>query len=198
MEKVTGKHFTVVVHVRPGGGGSCCAGVLRCVWSLAGAGVVVRYMGPDYGGGGGGVRGEYGRAGGGGGTGGGRAEVTPWQCEFCHKYYGSNNSLRNHRSVYHRGQVPDGSAKVSQAVAVAGGVGASMSRGVVSSHVQGRPIAAASLGQRAPPQPLPPHIPPRLTAHTYPSISLPSGVSPAISPAATPPPQQIISPGPPT
>ena len=27
---------------------------------------------------------------------------TPWQCEYCFKYYGSSNSLRNHRSVYHR------------------------------------------------------------------------------------------------
>ena len=29
-------------------------------------------------------------------------EETPWQCEYCFKYYGSSNSLRNHRSVYHR------------------------------------------------------------------------------------------------
>ncbi|XP_064095327.1 broad-complex core protein-like isoform X12 [Macrobrachium nipponense] len=91
-----------------------------------GAGVVARYRGGDYGAG----HRDYGRAGGGvvvgggGGVGvgggggasivGGRAEVTtPWQCEFCHKYYGSNNSLRNHRSVYHRGQAASSSSNSS-------------------------------------------------------------------------------------
>ncbi|XP_066980752.1 protein bric-a-brac 1-like isoform X9 [Macrobrachium rosenbergii] len=90
-----------------------------------GAVVVARYMGGDYGvghrdygrAGGGGVVGGGGvGVGGGGGSvvGGGRAEVTtPWQCEFCHKYYGSNNSLRNHRSVYHRGQAASSSSSSS-------------------------------------------------------------------------------------
>lgn len=123
-----------------GGPGRFAGPLLRCVWSLAGAagGVLVRFRSPDYGGSGGGGRGMVGGVAGGGGSGGGggRGDVTtPWQCEFCHKYYGSNNSLRNHRSVYHRRQVPpspEGSAKLS----VSGGV----SRNLVPPHTsQGRP-----------------------------------------------------------
>lgn len=51
--------------------------------------------------------GRGGAGGGGGGSGGGGG---PWQCEFCLKYYGSNNSLRNHRSVYHRRHGAEGAA----------------------------------------------------------------------------------------
>lgn len=29
-------------------------------------------------------------------------QSTPWKCEFCSRYYSTNNSLRNHRSIYHR------------------------------------------------------------------------------------------------
>ncbi|MPC30974.1 hypothetical protein E2C01_024246 [Portunus trituberculatus] len=55
-----------------------------------------------------------GRGGAGGGGGGGSSSSSsgggPWQCEFCLKYYGSNNSLRNHRSVYHRRHSAEGGA----------------------------------------------------------------------------------------
>lgn len=40
---------------------------------------------------------RYSRAGGGGGEAGNRFE-----CEFCHRHYSTKNSLRNHRSIYHR------------------------------------------------------------------------------------------------
>nr|XP_045585925.1 uncharacterized protein LOC123747756 isoform X1 [Procambarus clarkii] len=152
--------------------------------SQGAGGVVVRYMGGDYGGG----RGEYGRAGG-GGSGGGRAEVTPWQCEFCHKYYGSNNSLRNHRSVYHRRQAPEGSLKVTAVVP----------RGGSSSLHSARPLLppvqhSLSLPQRTPPS-LPPHLS-RLTPQNFgSSMVTSSGPAPVTTSVSAPHPG---TPAPPT
>ncbi|XP_071513180.1 uncharacterized protein [Panulirus ornatus] len=156
--------------------------------SQGAGGVVVRYRGGDYGGGGGGGggRGEYGRAGGGGSVA-GRAEVTPWQCEFCHKYYGSNNSLRNHRSVYHRRQVPDGSVKVSPSGASRGGPTLALGRPAMPPAQH-----SLSLTPQRTPQSLPPHIT-RLAPRSFASSVVTSSGPPTTASAP-----QLSTPAPPT
>ncbi|XP_069939724.1 protein bric-a-brac 2 isoform X11 [Cherax quadricarinatus] len=125
--------------------------------SQGAGGVALRYMGADYGG-----RGEDGREVGEGKLG-GRPEVMTWQCEFCHKYYGSNNSLRNHRSVYHRRQVSSGSAKGS----TAGVGGVSKSSFSLASTRPLLPPAQYSLSQpHRTPQSRLPYLP-RLTAQNF-------------------------------